>query len=105
MNATIKRHFSPGRREDRSCSALRHAEFYSTSTGFPNRFRARPNDVLLSIGDILEHHAIVTPAHNEYVLAIQDAARETEPSAGQSRTLCWRGAQLNSRRMLSSLGT
>ena len=68
--------FQQGRREDRSCGAQSLDEFYSTFTGFPNRFSADRNDVLLSIGDILEHLSIVTLTPDEYVLAIQDAARD-----------------------------
>jgi predicted nucleic acid-binding protein len=68
--------FQQGRREDRSCGAQSLAEFYSTFTGFPHRFSADRNDVLLSIGDILEHLSIVTLTPDEYLLAIQDAARD-----------------------------
>ena len=68
--------FQQGRREDRSCGAHSLAEFYSTFTGFPNRFSADRNDVLLSIGNILEHLSIVALTTDEYVLAIQEAARD-----------------------------
>jgi predicted nucleic acid-binding protein len=75
-HAASKAAYQPGRREDRSCGAHSLAEFYSTFTGFQNRFRLDSNEVLLMIGDILEKLSIVALAAEEYVLAIQDAARD-----------------------------
>lgn len=68
--------YQQGRREDRSCGAQSVAEFYSTFTGFPSRFRLDGNEVLLMIGDILEKLSIVTLAADEYVSTIHDAARD-----------------------------
>lgn len=68
--------YQQGRREDRSCGAHCLAEFYSTFTRFPSKFRLDGNEVLLMIADILEHLAIVALAPEEYVSTIQDAARD-----------------------------
>ena len=68
--------FQQGRREDRSCGAHSLAEFYATFTGFTNKFSADSDDVLVSIGEILERVSIVALTADEYVLAIQDAARD-----------------------------
>jgi predicted nucleic acid-binding protein len=68
--------FQQGRREERSCAAHSLAEFYATFTGFPNKFSADGNDVLVSIGEILERLSIVTLTGDEYVTTIQDAARD-----------------------------
>lgn len=68
--------FQQGRREDRSCGAHSLAEFYAILTRFPNKLSADCNDVLVSIGSILEHLSIVALTTDEYVLAIQDAARD-----------------------------
>jgi len=65
-----------GRREDRSCGAHTLAEFYSTFSGYANKFRLDGNEVLSIIGDILEHLSIVALTTDEYVSAIQDAARD-----------------------------
>lgn len=68
--------FQQGRREDRSCGVHSLAEFYATFTRFPFKFSADSNDVLVSIGEILERVSIVALTADEYVLAIQDAARD-----------------------------
>jgi predicted nucleic acid-binding protein len=68
--------YQQGRREDRSCAAHSLAEFYSTFTRLPGKFRFDGNEVLLMMGDILEKLSIVTLAPDEYVSAIQDAARD-----------------------------
>jgi predicted nucleic acid-binding protein len=75
-HAASKAAYQQGPREDRGCGAHCLAEFYSTFTGFQNRFRLDSNEVLLMIGDILEKLSIVALAAEEYVLAIQDAARD-----------------------------
>jgi len=68
--------FQQGRREDRSCGAHSLAEFYATFTRFPNKLSADSNDVLVSIGEILERVSIVALTAEEYVLAIQEGARD-----------------------------
>lgn len=68
--------FQQGRREDRSCGAHSLAEFYSTFTRLPGKFSADSNDVLVSIGEILERVSIVALTAEEYLLALQDAARD-----------------------------
>ena len=68
--------FQQGRREDRSCGAHSLAEFYATFTGFKNKFSADSDDVVVSIGEILERVSIVALTADEYVLAIRDAARD-----------------------------
>lgn len=68
--------FQQERREDRSCGAHSLAEFYATFTGFTNKFSADRDDVLVSIGEVLERVSIVALTADEYVLAIQGAARD-----------------------------
>lgn len=68
--------FQQGHREDRSCGAHSLAEFYATFTGFTNKFSADRDDVLVSIGEVLERVSIVALTADEYVLAIQGAARD-----------------------------
>lgn len=75
-HAASKTVYEHGRREDRSCGAHSLAEFYSTFTRLPGKFRLDGSEVLLMIGDILEHLSIVALTTDEYVSAIQDAARE-----------------------------
>jgi predicted nucleic acid-binding protein len=75
-HAASKAAYQQGRSEDRSCGAHSLAEFYSAFTVFPNRFRLDSNEVLLMIGDILEKLSIVALTAEEYLLAIQDAARD-----------------------------
>jgi predicted nucleic acid-binding protein len=75
-HAASKAAFQQGRLEHRSCGAHSLAEFYAIFTGFPNRFSADGNDVLVSMGEILERLSFVTLTTDEYVLAIQDAARD-----------------------------
>jgi predicted nucleic acid-binding protein len=75
-HSASKAAFTQGRREDRSCGAHSLAEFYATFTSFPNKFLADASDVLFSIGEILERLSIVTLTTDEYVSAIQDAARD-----------------------------
>ena len=75
-HATSKAAYQQGRREDCSCGAHSLAEFYSTFTRVPIRFRLDGNEVLLMIGDILEKLSIVTLTGDEYVSTIQDAVRD-----------------------------
>ena len=75
-HAASRTAFMQGRREDRSCGAHTLAEFYSTLTGSANKFRLDGNEVLSIIGDILEHLSVVALSSDEYVLAIQDGARD-----------------------------
>jgi predicted nucleic acid-binding protein len=75
-HSASKAAFQQGRREDRSCGAHSLAEFYSAFTRLPGKFSADSNDVLVSIGEILERVSIVALTAEEYLLALQDAARD-----------------------------
>ena len=75
-HSASKAAFRQGRREDRSCGAHSLTEFYSTLTRLPGKFSADRDDVLISIGEILESVSIVALTAEEYVSAIQDAARD-----------------------------
>jgi predicted nucleic acid-binding protein len=75
-HAASKAAYQQGRREVRCCREHSLAEFYSRFTRAPRKFRLDCNEVLLMIGDILERLSIVTLTADEYVLAIQDAARD-----------------------------
>jgi predicted nucleic acid-binding protein len=68
--------FQQGRREDRSFGAHSLAEFYATFTRLPGKFSADSDDVLVGIREILERASIVALTADEYMLAIQDAARD-----------------------------
>jgi predicted nucleic acid-binding protein len=74
-HAASKAAFQQGCREDRSCGAHSLAEFCAAFTRLPGKFRADSNDVLVSIGEILERVSSVALTGEEYLLAIQDAVR------------------------------
>jgi predicted nucleic acid-binding protein len=75
-HAASKAAYQQGRREDPSCAGHSLAEFSSTFTRVPRKFRLDGSEILLMVGDILENFSIVTLAPDEYVSTIQDAVRD-----------------------------
>ena len=75
-HAASKAAYQQGRREDRSCGGHSLAEFYSTSTRVPRKFRLGGSEILLMVGEILENLSILTLAPDEHVSTIQDAVRD-----------------------------